>query len=180
MNCTPQSLLQAASCYRCIPKPVMRSTMISLLCEWANNLTPPCVVDWSPPNQTVTWNDAAGNHFGDLAAFTATADFSSVVSMEFSGLGLLSDISGIECLPILNTLRLTSQALTSLDVHGATSLGLLECFDNAITSLNVSGCSSLAFLDCNTNQLGTIDLTGDFAITFLDVSSNPAVVIIGP
>ena len=35
MNCDPQSLITAASCYRCIAKGMLPEVQIYLLCQWA-------------------------------------------------------------------------------------------------------------------------------------------------
>lgn len=80
MTCDPKALLEAAKCYRCIPKPVMRSSMISLLCEWANNLTPPePPVECSEPILTAWLNDLAVSapalQLPSNATLTALCDF---------------------------------------------------------------------------------------------------------
>lgn len=36
MNCDPKSLLQIASCFRCLPKPELTASIIYVLCRWAN------------------------------------------------------------------------------------------------------------------------------------------------
>ena len=35
-NCDPKALLEAARCFRCLPKDVVRAIKISLLCRWAS------------------------------------------------------------------------------------------------------------------------------------------------
>lgn len=36
MNCDPKALMEAAKCFRCIPRGSLKEVMIYLLCQWAN------------------------------------------------------------------------------------------------------------------------------------------------
>lgn len=58
MNCTPEALLQAAACYQCASKQVIRSSIIYLLCEWANHLEP--TVECGTPSDVIVIS-GAGN-----------------------------------------------------------------------------------------------------------------------
>lgn len=44
MNCDPNELSKAASCYLCLPDDILSAAKTSLLCSWANAVvTPPPV-----------------------------------------------------------------------------------------------------------------------------------------
>ena len=43
ISCDPNELIQAASCFKCIPPGAQKEVMISLLCQWANKGSAPVV-----------------------------------------------------------------------------------------------------------------------------------------
>ena len=60
----------------------------------------------------------------------------------------------------ITELSCSSNKLTSLNVHGCTSLKSLYCSYNQLTSLNVQGCADLQKLYCFNNQLTSLDVQG--------------------
>lgn len=162
MNCTPQALLQAAACYRCIPKPVMRSTMISLLCEWANQLAPP--FSYEPQTELISWIDSGGNHTGDLATFyfiTATTGIDTVTSVNAGG-NPITSVSNVSSLPALVFFDFSSTIISSLDVTGCTILDTLLVNDTNLTSVTgLATCTSLVTFQCqNSSMMGSLDVSG--------------------
>ncbi|WP_162921715.1 LapB repeat-containing protein [Listeria costaricensis] len=95
----------------------------------------------------------------------------------------ISDMSGLEYLPNLNTLFCYNNQLTTLDVSQNPNMTHLKCSGNSLTNLNVSQASNLSELYCYDNQLTSIDvsqnpkLTNFYCynnpLTTLDVSQNP-------
>lgn len=196
MNCNPSSLAAAAACYTCIPKPVMQASMISLLCEWANHLTPPpCQISWTPVTAPASWVDSGGPHIGNLAFFLATADINTVTTFSVDSGGLTS-LSCLEYLPNLSILvmgsnplllsidltkclnltylQLDNSALTSLDVTQNTLLTYLDCsMSPGITSLNLSSNINLQSLACpNCNITGTLNFSGLSNVTTVNCAAN--------
>lgn len=162
MNCSPTALIEAAKCYRCIPKPILQSTIISLLCQWANGGSKPpepCVIHWTPEATVVDWVAGGIPASGDLATFL-TVDPTTVTDMDASARGL-TEFSCPRYLPNLSTLFLNDNSIVGmLDISGCANLTFLDCSGNlTITGLNVTGCNLLATLFCFNNQI-TPSITG--------------------
>ena len=61
-------------------------------------------------------------------------------------------------LPALNTLAISNNFLTALDVSQVPSITLLNCYQNSITSLDLSMLHNLTDLTCNNNQLVSLNI----------------------
>lgn len=142
---------------------------------------PVCLVSWSPDTAVATWIDGAGNHVGDLAQFCASADFGSVTSLDLNFTGI-TDISGLTSLPVLATLDVGNNNLTTLTLDGLTALTTCAYDGNPITDLSAVGCVSwdaapVAAGACGAT-MANIDLTGCTGIVgFFDITSAPYAVL---
>lgn len=116
---------------------------------------------WAPATEVIPWIDGGGAHNGDLPAFQATADYPTVSSLNFSGSGNITSLTGLKGLPALSSLNLDGNGVSSLDCSNMLSLTNLICSNNLLTSINVNGCSSLGNFSC-LNNLGvtSVPLTG--------------------
>lgn len=184
MNCNPSSLAAAAACYTCIPKPVMQASMISLLCEWANHLTPPgAMPHWEPESRVASWTDGLGGHSGDWATYAATVDLATQITLLIPGgfLGQITSLTGIQNIPNLQTLDCHGNLLSgTLDLSGLTQLSIVYAGDNQLTEVNCTNCSALTYIAVSVNQLGDLYLNGcPLTVTFFG-ASNPLLVVHGP
>lgn len=154
MNCDPKSLLIAAKCYQCVPKAVWGPTVISLLCEWANHLTPPTPsFSWSPAAVVInSWTDSGGIHGGaDLATFLAIADIPTVSVINASATGVES-FTNLDSLPSLTTLLCdTNPGLLALDCSNCDNLQTIVCSTTGLVTIDVTNCTSLITLTCDSN-----------------------------
>ncbi len=106
------------------------------------------------------------------------------VSGESGSPNSLSDLSGIEHFPNLDTLSCDYTGLSSLDVSQNSVLRTLDCRETNLTSLDVSRNPTLEYLDCSFTGLTSLDVRQNPALkylycsgtslTSLDVSRNPA------
>jgi hypothetical protein len=155
MNCDPNELIKAAKCYRCIPRPVLRATMISLLCRWANGgVTPPepCRIAWAPDTEIANWVAGGIAANGDLAAFRLI-DPATVTDLTFN----MTNITELTCV----------RSLTNLD-------SLVVDSNPLLTDIDASDCPALNFLEVNINDnLVNLDVTGCGALTWLDITGDP-------
>lgn len=106
MDCNPKALLAAAKCYQCLPKNVWQSAIISLLCEWANNLGP-CVppeeplaiaaTNIAPGSFNANWNAVVGatGYRLDVATDNAFTIFVAGYNNLDVGLALTSLVTGL-------------------------------------------------------------------------------------
>lgn len=153
MNCDPQALISASREFCCIPNGMQRAVIISLLCEWAIN--PACRVSWTPETSVASWIDASGVHGGDLNTFIATADVETITSFDISGTGIDS-FSGLECMPLLNTLRINNNQLTGiLDLSVCPLLSSVQCGFNQLSGVIITGLNNLTLLDASNNIIPT-------------------------
>ena len=100
----------------------------------------------------------------------------------------LSNLSGIEYFPNLDSLFCRWTGLTSLDVSGNPALRYLDCDNTGLTSLDVSQNPALEYLDCGATGITSLDVSQNPALkslwcwhvglTSLDVSRNPALEIL--
>ncbi|AUC83474.1 T9SS type A sorting domain-containing protein [Lacinutrix sp. Bg11-31] len=84
----------------------------------------------------------------------------------------ISDLTGIEQFPLLNTLRCKNNNLTTIDVSSNTNLTLLDCSNNLLTTLDVTSNVDLAVLRCHYNSLSTINTSFNSDLTELSCVSN--------
>ena len=193
MNCSPQELVKTARCFACVPKQQRWGAAAYLLCQWKNNqdVEPPTIpVVWVPATAEVTWTDILGLHVGNLALFTATADKATVGILDFPTLQNITSITGLQSLPLLNTLNISRELLTSLDVLDCDNLTTIDCSLNNLSSLNASGLLNLQTVECsgNPNMLSLnfsgcsslISVVGNnlFALTSLTLTGCTSLVIL--
>lgn len=177
MNCDANSLLQAATCLRCIPPGLQSAVRTKLLCEWANaEPEPTCTgVCWTPEIANTTWSEDGGVTFqtGDLATFKAMANEAAITNLDFSVFGVnITTLTGLNSLPNLFSLDCLANDLTNLDLSGCTALLYVDCSGNLLLSLNVIACTALKSLNCFQNSLPASELSS--ILIALDVAPFPA------
>ncbi len=133
--------------------------------------------------QIVTGFDTDGN---GILSETEISNVTEIRCGEaLSGDESLSDLTGIEYFPALETLNCSGNQLTALDVSKNTKLQVLDCSDNRLTALDVSKNIALTVLSCNINHdLTKLDISqnanlktlycGATGLEELDTSSNTA------
>lgn len=167
----PNTLMEAARCFRCIPRGLANSVIIHLLEEWANNPTGPQVF-WEPPSAVSAWIDGSGPHVGDLPTFLASADLPTVGSIQLIGVGLTT-IGNLNLLPNLTNLEVNGNAgLTELDLTGCAALSTVFCQNCGLTSLTLDGCITVTTLNCSNNQIASLDVSDCTVMDNLNCSSN--------
>ncbi len=102
-----------------------------------------------------------------------TADVSGVLSLNVTLAGI-TDLTGIQDFAALQTLIVTSNNLTSLNVTQNTNLISLQCGQNNIGSLNLSNNPNLQVLYCNGNRLITLDVSHNPQLTALRCQTQDA------
>ena len=84
-----------------------------------------------------------------------------------------SSLQGIEHFSNLESLPLSNNNLTSLDVSQNKKLKTLYVDLNSLTSLNVSGCDALEVLWCGNNDLSSLDVSNCPNLYILQCDFNP-------
>lgn len=106
----------------------------------------------------------------------------------------IKDLTGIEACNALTELKISNNAIKSLDLsanqnlnkllcsnnglekliglEGNSSLEYLTCSNNELESLDISNCSSLINLVCSSNNLTDLKLQNNFALTYFDCDYN--------
>lgn len=171
MNCDPNSLAQAASCFRCIPAGHQGAVASYLICQWANATgpTPPDTrIFWTPDTAIATWN---GGGSGNLAAFRLV-DPTTVTFLNLSGTGITA-IGNIQTLTNLDTLDVHNNNLNgTLDVHGMANLVDVDASGNAaLQRFLASNCPVF------TGHAGTLNLSsgnGMGGLLAVDISLCPS------
>ncbi|MBM6916387.1 InlB B-repeat-containing protein, partial [Gemmiger formicilis] len=87
-------------------------------------------------------------------------ELAAVTKLDLSGQNI-ADLTGIEHFTALESLNVSNNRLTKLDVRANTRLRYLYCATNFLTSLDVTRCAELIDLNCERNQLTTLDLSGN-------------------
>lgn len=85
----------------------------------------------------------------------------------------ITDLSGIEKFPLLQSLTCRNCALTKLDLSKVSTLINLDCSNNSLTQLDVSKNTKLDRLFCSNNALTSLDVSQNTALTWLSCGSNP-------
>ncbi len=99
------------------------------------------------------------------------AERNRVTAIYFSSCHI-TDLTGIELFPNLNTLDCSGNQLTSLDLSKNTELTHLNCHNNQLTSLDVSKNTALTYLRYSNNQLTSLDVSSNTALTWLECQNN--------
>lgn len=107
------------------------------------------------------WLKNPANLNGAGADGTLSADeLAAVTSLNLSGQNI-ADLTGIAHFTALESLNVSNNRLTALDVRANTRLRYLYCATNRLTSLDVTRCAELIDLNCERNQLTALDLSGN-------------------
>lgn len=133
----------------------MQSSMISLLCEWAN--ANPCLpVHWTPESFVGSWREGPALFIGDLATFLATANMNAVTTLNINDPSV-TELSGLCSLPNLEVLTVTDSAMTTLDVSSNQALqGLIADSTTALSVIDCSGLTSLTLITCQDSAVQTL------------------------
>lgn len=180
MNCDPSALMEAAKCYQCISPGHRGAVMVYLECQWANATPEPPVpvFSYTPSSVVFLWGETPGGlHFGDLAAFNATATIPNVTSIFFGAGSGITSVTGLQALTALQGITLDNNLVSTLDASNCTSLTTISIIGNPVTSINVAGCTALQFLTCSScPQLPSIDTHGLTSLSTLDCSDDALLV----
>lgn len=104
-----------------------------------------------------------------------TALIEVVTSLDISAKSI-EDLTGIEDFLALETLNVSNNNLTALDVSNNVNLIELTIDDNInLTSLNVSGCTLLERISTTNNAFSTIDLSANTTLNTLSITDNTAI-----
>lgn len=107
------------------------------------------------------WLTNPANLNGAGADGTLSAEeLAAVTKLDLSGQNI-ADLTGIEHFTALESLNVSNNRLTTLDMRANTRLRYLYCATNFLTSLDVTRCAELIDLNCERNQLTTLDLSGN-------------------
>ena len=87
-------------------------------------------------------------------------ELAAVTKLDLSGQNI-ADLTGIEHFTALESLNVSNNRLTTLDMRANTRLRYLYCATNFLTSLDVTRCAELIDLNCERNQLTALDLSGN-------------------
>lgn len=84
----------------------------------------------------------------------------------------ISNLSGIEGFPNLESLKCANNQISSMDLSSLTQLKELFCGSNPLTALNLNGLTNLESISCYQLQLTSLDLTGLSQLKFLECGGN--------
>lgn len=135
-----------------------------------------------------------GIDFGEPDGKVPTFLINNLTTLNVRGVGLITDLTGIQDFTSLKSLLCDGNRLTSLDVSKNTALTYLSfggnflktidiskntalvelrCFNNLLATLDVSKNTALATLHCYENDITTLDFSKNTALTYLNCSGNP-------
>jgi Leucine-rich repeat (LRR) protein len=100
-----------------------------------------------------------------------TSDISYLTNLNIAS-SSISDLTGIQDFKALQTLNISSNQLTNLNITNNLALNSLDCSSNQLTSIAVSKNIALEYLDCRINQLMVLDVSSNTALTTLICNSN--------
>lgn len=132
----------------------------------------PCVVTIPDVNfkAKLIANTAINTNGNDQIECTEAEAYTGTINVNDAN---ISDMTGIETFKNITALSCNNNnwELTSLDVHGFTSLTSLSCTGNILfVSLNASGCTALTTLNVESWTGLSLDISGCTAFTNLDLS----------
>jgi len=100
-----------------------------------------------------------------------TSNVSGLIELDLSS-SFISDLTGIEAFMSLETLSVSQNLLTTIDVSQLTSLSWLECGVNQLTNLDVSQNPALVLLSCTSNEITNLDVSQNILLEDLRCNSN--------
>lgn len=99
-------------------------------------------------------------------------DEAKVVTAIDCSLANLTSLVGIEYFSNLETIDVSCNKLTSLDLSNSPKLSQVLVNNNSLQSLTLSGLSKLVTLDCSSNKLGSIDVSECESLESLKCNAN--------
>jgi Leucine-rich repeat (LRR) protein len=84
----------------------------------------------------------------------------------------IADLTGIEDFTLLRSLRVTNNALTTIDLSQNTDLNFLWCDQNSLTSLDLSNNTDIGFVAASQNSITSFDATGLTQLSTLSLWNN--------
>lgn len=96
----------------------------------------------------------------------------------------ISDLTGIETFTNVNTIDVSNNQITSIDISPITYLQILYCNNNLLTNLNLSTNPRIKQLFCNNNQLIDLDLANgnnadiNYGMNYFNATNNPSLTCI--
>ena len=152
-NCDPNALMEAAKCFKCIPRKSLREILIYLFCQLANSVAVGCNFAWTPSAVTINWTDGFGLHTDNLTNFNATADIPTVTVIDLTST-LVETIDCLGALPSLVDFNCDGNAnLTSINCSATPALTTVGGYFKSVdcASLTVLNLSSLVTVVGNFN-----------------------------
>ena len=111
---------------------------------------------------------ACVDRMADENKWTLVTEFTRLVC---NGEGVV-DASGIEFLTHLETLQLTNNSLTTIDLRQQTALTSVTIYYNQLNSIYFGSSATIRSINLSDNQLSEIDLQDQTALTSLDLNGN--------
>lgn len=118
-----------------------------------------------------TFRDAVAAFDEDGNGRISVEEASHVSSLSLEGLGI-SDLAGIGAFTHLESLDVSNNDLTGVDLSGCTALVTLDVADNEISALDLTGLTSLETLDAHGNGMQTLEIRSCASLRDLDVEGN--------
>lgn len=102
-----------------------------------------------------------------LDDYVFTTNISSLTTLNLHNKGI-NDLTGIEDFLALETLTITANNLTTINLSNNLALETLECSANQLTSLDISQNLDLTVLKCNDNPIGNLDVSQNINLTHIE------------
>ncbi|MCL2563807.1 MAG: S8 family serine peptidase [Oscillospiraceae bacterium] len=115
-----------------------------------------------PLNRYSPYTLATGLHPADVQGITGLSLNSRYIA----------NLSGLQFFTGLQTLSLSNNQITCIDMSNSPQLTSLDVSSNQMTKITVNNNAALTFLDASSNQLADIDVSGNPALATLRVGAN--------
>ncbi|MCE4565062.1 T9SS type A sorting domain-containing protein [Maribellus sp. CM-23] len=112
-----------------------------------------------------------GYDSGALNDSVATNHISLVTELNLSGKDI-SSLEGITAFENLQSLNISNNRLSSIDLSFNAGLVELICYNNVLTELNLGANKQLEKLNCSNNQLEILNLSSISALKYINCSTN--------
>ena len=174
--------MEAAKCFRCIPRGEMGSVMIYLYCQWLKKKVGPEPVGpfiFEPDGSMDLFEDAYGVQTGtfSLADFNTLADIPSVVAISFSTATKVTLLQNLSALPILASITGYNSHCTTVDVSGChllTRLQSIGSFPDQNWTQSIFGLLDCPILDRISylySQITSLDISHNPLLTYVNLSN---------